>query len=232
MNQKRRMLTVSLVVLIHAILLSQPAHASHLRWMLVKPPVGSTDAHMNQGWHSPGDGVDWDDQDGTPPNGTCCGTGRDVYINSWLYRDSATSQTILYAQYLQSNTADCVRFRVRLKEYTDQTRIIGYLHHRHTNDIGASSHGCAGYSGGQLCRKKVALMQPNGGQEEWEDCVSTGAHTHAEHASTSWGTWTRFVGPPPGAIPTGAAEWTYHNISSSSAVNERRLDWCNPGGIC
>ena len=225
---QRALIATSFLALLFILLLPQPARATHARWMLVKPPVGTTDAHINQGWHSPGDGIDWDDEDGS---GTCC-TGLDVYMNSWMYRDSGTSQATLYVQYLQSNTADCVRFRARLKEYTDQTRVIGYLHYRHTYDIGAASHGCAANSAGQLCRKKIGKMQPNNGQENWEDCTSSGAHTHAEHAATSWGTWTRNVGSPPGAIPTGAANWTYHNISTSSAVTERRLDWCNPDSLC
>lgn len=74
---RRQRTSVLLVALFVIGFLPEPALATHTRWALMKPPVGSADgdAHMNQGYHSPENGIDWDDEDGS---GTCCGVGRNV----------------------------------------------------------------------------------------------------------------------------------------------------------
>lgn len=227
---RRRAVTIAFATVVLAGLLPEPAHATHLRWMLVKPPVGTSDAHMNQGWHSPSNGIDWDDEDGS---GTCCGVGRDIYLNAWLYRDSATTSYIAWVDYYQSNLPNCTRFRARLKEYTDLTRITGYLNYRHAYEGSVSNHGMQGNSAGLQEREIIGIMQLGSDRDpDWDTCGWSNVHVHAEQTSGTWGTWTRNVGSAPGAIPTGTAQWTYHNISQENAVTERRLDWCNPVGIC
>jgi hypothetical protein len=228
--RKGRTITILCATLALAVLMPQNAHAAHVRWLLVHPPVGSLDgdAHMNQGWHSPSNGIDWDDEDGS---GTCCGVGRKVYFNVWVYRDSATTQTVLFVQYYQSDIPnECRRFRARLKEYTDQTRIIGYLNYRHAVEDGSGDHSVGANSAGVASRNGIGDMETE--QLSWETCSWTGAHVHAEQTNGPWGTWTRNVGSPPGAIPTGSASYTYPNPGYETSVWERRLDWCNPAGIC
>lgn len=64
---------------------ARPVYATTVQVKVqIHPPVGSNAgaAYMNCGWHSncvtltSGNGVDWDDEDGTPVNGTCCTTGK------------------------------------------------------------------------------------------------------------------------------------------------------------
>lgn len=229
---RRGIALTSLMVLVLVLLPSQPAQATHLRWMLVKPPVGSYDgdSNLNQGWHSPSNGIDWDDEG----DGTCCSVGNNVYFNSWLYRDSATTQYTLWIDIYQSNLPDCTRFRSRLKEYQDQSRIIGYLNYRHAkDDVGASNHGCQGNSAGIACRDHIGTMQETR-PDPWDTCGWSGPHVHAEQTSATYGTWTRNVGNPPSAIPNAGSYngWTYHNPGYETAVTERRLDWCNPDSLC
>lgn len=190
------------------------------------------DAHMNQGYHDPEVGVDWDDEDG---DGTCCGVGRNVYFNAWLYRDAATTQTTLWITYYQSNTSNCTRFRARLYEYTDLSRIIGHMNYRHAYvDNPQPAHGCSANSGGIACRNTVGQIQTTTQRNQSGDtCGWTGPHLHSGHATSVWGDWSSNVGSPPGGIPAnGGGPWTYHNPGYEGAVTERSVQWCNPAGTC
>lgn len=191
------------------------------------------DAHLNQGYHDPENGVDWDDEDG---DGTCCGVGRNVYFNAWLYRDSGTTQTILWVGYYQSNVPapnKCTRMRAVLKEYTDQSRILGYLNYRHANWDGSPAHACSGNSAGIACRNEIGQLQSTAERNASGDtCGWSGTHVHSGHTAATYGVWSKNVGSAPSGIPNGAGVWTYHNPGSAGAVTERRVDWCNPASGC
>lgn len=227
-------ITVLFATMLLASLLPEPAQASHSRWALMKPTVGSYDgdARLNQGYHVPESGVDWDDEDG---DGTCCGVGRNIFFNAWVYRDSAAVQSVLWVTYYQSDTTNCTRFRAKLYEDTDRSRVLGYMNYRHANvDDPQAGNACSGSSDGIACRNTVGLMQSQAERTASGDsCGWTGVHVHSGHtASTSWGTWTLNVGSAPSGIPNGSGVWTYHNPGYESAVTERRVDWCNPDSIC
>lgn len=198
------------------------ADAGHWRILKIQPPVGSSTgaAHMNQGWHDPRMGIDWDDEDGS---GTCCNTGRNTYLRLWGYKNGS-GQIAMFDNY-QSNTSNCVRSVVRLERAEDAAP-IGWIGNRHANVKNATPNfWIYGDDNGEYLNTIVALIQSQ--QENWETCGWTGAHVHHEHYDSSNASEDYKIGSPPSAYPyPSAGSYTYDDPVSAPYI--KQITWYAP----